>query len=271
MKFDLKNKIVVITGGGGLLGGKHAEAIAEIGGIPILVDIDEKKAKEKAREIEKEYTVPSLGYKVDVTSAEDIKKLANSLIDRFGKIDVLINNAAHNPKMIDSEKEELSRLENFPYERWNDDIAVGLTGAFLCSKIIGEHLAKQGKGIILNIVSDLGIIAPDQRIYRKKYLSEDKQPVKPITYSVVKHGLIGLTRYMATYWCDKGIRVNALCPGGIYDNQPDEFVEKLTDLIPMGRMAKPDEYKGAIKFLCSDASSYMTGSVVVVDGGRSCW
>ena len=136
---------------------------------------------------------------------------------------------------------------------------------------IRPRLAKRGKGVILNIASDLGLIAPDQRIYKKKGLSEDMQPVKPVTYTVVKHGLIGLTRYLATYWCDKGVRVNALCPGGIYNNQPKDFVEKLTNLIPLGRMANPDDYKGAIQFMCSDASEYMNGSIVVVDGGRTCW
>ncbi len=271
MRFSLKNQIVVITGGGGFLGGKHAEAIAEIEGIPILIDIDEESAKAKAKSIEEEYGSAALGYKVDITSTEEIETLADDLLKRFDKIDVLINNAAMNPQMDYKTEKEETRLENFSLERWNDEVSVGLTGAFICSKIIGPHMAKRGKGVILNIASDLGLIAPDQRIYRKKNLSDDKQPVKPVTYTVVKHGLIGLTRYLATYWCDKGVRVNALCPGGIYNNQPEDFVEKLTNLIPLGRMANPDDYKGAIQFMCSDASIYMTGSIVVIDGGRTCW
>ena len=125
--------------------------------------------------------------------------------------------------------------------------------------------------MILNISSDLGIIAPDQRLYKKKGVNSNQQPVKPVSYSVVKHGIIGLTRYLATYWCENGVRVNALCPGGVYNNQPEDFVKKLTQLIPMGRMAEPDEYNNAVLFLISDASSYMTGSVVVMDGGRTCW
>ena len=132
-------------------------------------------------------------------------------------------------------------------------------------------MASRNKGVILNISSDLGIIAPDQRIYRKTGISDEMQPAKPITYSVVKHGIIGLTKYLATYWADKGIRVNAICPGGVYNGQPKEFVQKLTTLIPMGRMANIDEYQCAIIFLVSDASSYMTGSVLTVDGGRTCW
>lgn len=270
MKFNLKNQVVVITGGAGFLGCRYAKTIAEHEGVPILCDIDEKKVKEKAKEIEKTGKV-ALGYKVDITSEKEIEKITSDLIKRFGKIDVLINNAANNPKMDKQTGKELSRLENFSIERWDADVSVGLTGAFLCSKIIGKHMADKGKGVILNISSDLGIIAPDQRLYQKKGVNSKQQPVKPVTYSVIKHGIIGLTRYLATYWCDKGVRVNALCPGGVYDNQPEDFVKKLTQLIPLGRMADPDEYNDAVLFLISDASSYMTGSVIVMDGGRTCW
>ena len=161
--------------------------------------------------------------------------------------------------------------ENFPLEIWNNDLAVSLTGAFLCSQIIGTEMAKAGKGVILNIASDLGVVAPDQRIYRRDNLPEDMQNVKPVTYSVVKFGIIGLTKYLATYWAENGVRVNSLSPGGVYSNQPEEFVQKLTNLIPMKRMAGIDEYKGAIVFLCSDASSYMTGANLIIDGGRTCW
>ena len=147
---------------------------------------------------------------------------------------------------------------------------MGLTGSMLCSKVFGTEMANNGKGVILNISSDLGIIAPDQRIYKKEGLPENKQPVKPVTYSVIKHGLIGLTKYLATYWPGK-VRCNALCPGGIYADQPEDFVQRLTDLIPLGRMAKNDEYKGAVQFLCSDASAYLNGAVIAMDGGRSCW
>ena len=271
MKFNLKDHVVIITGGAGLLGGKHAEAVAEIGGIPILVDINEESAKEKAQKIEKSFGVPSLGFKADITSTEAIKDITKIILRKFKRIDVLINNAANNPKMENIMEREWSRLESFSLDDWNEDILVGLTGAFLCSKIIGSLMADRGRGVILNISSDLGIIAPDQRIYRKEGLNEQQQPVKPVTYSVVKHGLIGLTKYLATYWCQKGIRVNVLCPGGVYNGQPGGFVEKLTNLIPLGRMADVDEYKGAIQFLCTDASSYMTGACLVVDGGRSTW
>jgi len=271
MSFSLKDQVVVITGGGGFFGGKQAEAIADIGGIPILVDINEESAKEAAGKIERSFGVPSCGFKVDITFSGEIENFAKDILSKFNRIDVLINNAANNPKMENSTEKEWSRLEHFSLNDWNSDISVGLTGAFLCSKIIGSYMAQNNKGVILNIASDLGIIAPDQRIYKKDGLNEDAQPVKPVSYSVIKHGLIGLTRYLATYWCKKGIRVNALCPGGIYNNQSKEFVDKLVELVPLGRMAEPDDYKGAIQFLASDASRYMTGQALVVDGGRTTW
>lgn len=269
-RYNLKNKVAIITGGGGLLGKMHAEAIAEAGGIPVIVDINKNASDKVSKFLKEKLGADSLSVKTDITKKDQLIELRRKILKKYSKIDILINNAANNPKV---KKKGLiqERFEKFTLDMWYKDIAVGLTGAFLCSQIFGETMAKNGSGVILNISSDLGIIAPDQRIYTKKGVPEEKQPVKPVTYSVIKHGLIGLTRYMATYWCNKGIRVNALCPGGIYNNQPEEFVKKLTNLIPMGRMAEPDDYKGAVQFLCSDASSYMTGSVVVIDGGRTCW
>ena len=164
-----------------------------------------------------------------------------------------------------------SKVENFPLDIWNQDIAVGLTGAFLCAKLFGGEMARRGSGVILNIASDLALIAPDQRIYRRPGVPEAQQFVKPVTYSVVKSGLLGLTRYLATYWADKGVRVNALIPGGVFAGQDEAFVQRLTNLIPLGRMAHDDEYKAAVLFLVSEASSYMTGAGLVIDGGRTCW
>jgi NAD(P)-dependent dehydrogenase (short-subunit alcohol dehydrogenase family) len=156
-------------------------------------------------------------------------------------------------------------------QQWVADIDVGLTGAFLCSKILGSEMANRGRGVIVNVASDLALIGPDQRIYRQVGLADHLQSAKPVSYSVVKSALIGLTRYLATYWADRGVRVNAISPGGVFDGQPEEFVAKLSELIPLGRMANLDEYQGAMLFLCSDASSYMTGSNLVIDGGRTCW
>lgn len=270
--FDLTGKVAIITGGAGMLGEMHAEAIAEAGGHPILVDINGDLAVDKAKTISKKYGVDSIGIKTDVTNKIEIETMLGAVIKRFGRVDILINNAADDPKVkAKGEDSSWSRLENFPIEQWNRDIAVGLTGAFLCSQVIGSEMARRGGGVILNISSDLGIVAPDQRIYLKQGLPEEKQPVKPVSYSVVKSALIGLTRYLATYWAGKNIRVNAICPGGVQTDQPDKFLEKLTFRIPMGRMAQKDEYKGAILFLVSDASSYMTGATLIIDGGRTSW
>lgn len=270
-KFDISGRVAIITGGAGLLGIKHAEAIIEAGGIPILADINRKMAEKKAKALSEKYQREASGYYVDITDRSSILVFKDKILSRCGRVDILINNAANDPKVKDSPDEKpWSRFENFPEEVWEKDLAVGLKGAFICSQLFGSEMAKREKGVMLNISSDLGIIAPDQRIYRKEGLPDDMQPVKPVTYSVIKHGLIGLTKYLATYWADKGIRVNALCPGGVYNNQPESFVKKLTDLIPMGRMANIDEYKAAVLFLISDASSYMTGASLIIDGGRTC-
>jgi len=269
-KFSLENRVAIITGGAGLLGVQHAEAIAEAGGIPVLWDINKDVSKVAAK-ISRDYKVPSLGMIVDITNHESIEKIFYQVLDKVGRIDILINNAANDPKVKSSKHISWSRFENYTLDQWNKDIAVGLTGAFLCSQVIGNFMAEKNNGVILNISSDLSIISPDQRLYKKEGLKESKQPVKPVTYSVVKHGITGLTRYLSTYWADKNIRVNSISPGGVYNGQANEFVTQLTKLIPLGRMANLDEYKAAIIFLCSDASSYMTGSNLVIDGGRSIW
>jgi NAD(P)-dependent dehydrogenase (short-subunit alcohol dehydrogenase family) len=270
-RFDLTGKLAVITGGAGLLGREHAAAICEAGGLPILWDLDGDGAHHQAETLAKTYGRDCGAAEVDVTQPDSVAAQLAALIKAHGRVDILINNAARDPKVDRSGAVPSSRLEAFSLDEWNGDLAVGLTAAFLCSQTIGTHMASTGGGVILNIASDLGIIAPDQRLYRKDGAADDQQPVKAVTYSVVKHGLIGLTRYLATYWPERGVRANALCPGGVQTDQPDAFVEKLTNLIPMGRMARPDEYRGAIQFLCSDASAYMNGACVSMDGGRTTW
>lgn len=272
--FDLSNKRAVVTGGAGLLGRAHAISLLEIGANVDLWDLNLEKLIVLKSEIQELFPNQEVDiHKIDITQEVEIERIVATSYIEGKSIDILINNAALNPTMKNdrtSERSE-SRLEHYSVESWNKEIEVGLTGAFLCSKHIGAKMAEKGYGVILNIASDLSVIAPDQRIYLIEGLEKEFQPVKPVTYSVIKAGLVGLTKYLATYWATSGIRANSLSPGGIFDEHPDQFVEKLTNLIPMGRMASPDDYYGAIQFLCSDASSYMTGQNLVIDGGRSVW
>ncbi len=270
-QFDLAGRVAVITGGAGLLGVQHAEAIAEMGGIPILVDVDARRAVAVAKQIALRFSVPAAAHGVDITRPASVKKLRDILLRKQGRVDILINNAARNPKVEGAGKLVWSRLENYPLPQWEQDLAVGLTGALICSQIFGAEMARAGRGVILNVASDLGVIAPDQRIYRRPGVPADRQMVKPVSYSVVKHGLIGLTKYLATYWAEQGVRANAISPGGVFNEQDQDFVRRLTALIPLGRMARLGEYKAAVVFLVSDASQYMNGANLVMDGGRSTW
>ena len=268
--FDLTDRVAIVTGGAGLLGYYHGAILAAAGAHVVLLDLAVANPQVRAAQLTEEHGPECLGMAADITSEASLESAREAIVAKFGHIDILINNAANNPKVEDQKPgQPWSRLEHFPLETWNADIAVGLTGAFLCSRVFGQEMVKRNAGVIVNISSDLGVIAPDQRLYRKDGLPEDQQPVKPVTYSVVKTGLIGLTRYLSTYWVAHNIRVNAISPGGIFNGQPDEFTAKLHQLIPMGRMAHKDEYQGAILFLCSDASSYMTGQNLIVDGGRT--
>jgi NAD(P)-dependent dehydrogenase (short-subunit alcohol dehydrogenase family) len=267
--FDLKGRVAIITGGAGLLGYYHGAILTAAGAYVILLDLPIANPEVRAQQLAKEFGSKALGIPTDITNEASLQQARAQLLENFGRVDILINNAANNPK-VEEGSTAWSRLENFPVEVWDADIRVGLTGAFLCSRVFGSEMAKRKSGVILNVASDLALIGPDQRLYRVEGVPEEQQPVKPVTYSVVKTGLIGLTRYLATYWSSANVRVNAISPGGVFNNQPEVFLNRLKQLIPMGRMARRDEYQGAILFLCSDASSYMTGANLVIDGGRSC-
>jgi NAD(P)-dependent dehydrogenase (short-subunit alcohol dehydrogenase family) len=269
--FALSGRVAIITGGAGLLGYHHGVILAAAGAHVVLLDLPAADPAKRATQLAETYAVDCLGLGVDITDEAGLKQILVQVLERFGRVDILVNNAANNPKVEDSNGQGWSRLENLPLEVWDADIRVGLTGAFLCSRVFGAQMARCRSGVIVNVASDLAVIAPDQRLYRVDGLEEDQQPVKPVTYSVVKTGLLGLTRYLATYWSSANVRVNAISPGGVSNGQPEAFLNRLEPLIPMGRMAEKDEYQGAILFLCSDASSYMTGANLIVDGGRTCW
>ena len=262
--FDLNGKTALITGGCGLLGVQHAEAILEFGGEVILTDVISDTSR--VIKLKEKYGTNVSSVYMDVTDKSSIQKV----VDKFEKIDILINNAALDPKVEDG-LEYKNKFEHLDLDSWNKTIDVILNGTFLCSQVVVNKMLSTGLeseycrdgGVILNIASDLSIISPDQRIYG--------DGVKPASYGVAKAGVVNLTKYLSTYLAKKNIRVNSLSPAGVYNNQSDEFVSKFRDLIPMDRMAKPDEYKGAIVFMCSDASSFMTGHNLVIDGGRTIW
>jgi NAD(P)-dependent dehydrogenase (short-subunit alcohol dehydrogenase family) len=272
--FDLTDKNILITGGGGFLALDFAKAILSANGNVILCDISNELLLIAKKKLMMEFPEGRVSiFLMDVTNEQNVLDIANEIELQMNSIDVLINNAAINPKHDEnSQLSNASRVENFDLNLWDFEINVGLKGAFICSRVFGMSMIKYKKsGIIINIASDLSVIAPNQNLYKKKEINEDNQSVKPVTYSIVKSGLIGLTKYFATYWADRLIRVNAISPGGMFNNQPKDFLNKIEELIPMKRMGLPHELRGILIFLCSDASSYITGQNILVDGGRSVW
>ena len=265
-KFNLKNQFALITGASGLLGYEHAKALLEVNANVIITDIKMKTLEKNLKKLKKSYPLRNIiKQRLDVTKESSVLRCKKYLDKKGIFVSILVNNAAFNPS---NEKLKSKLFENYNLKSWRKEIDVGLTGAFICSKVFGNGMAKKNKGVILNISSDLSVISPDHRLYNK---GSKINNAKPVTYSVAKTGLIGLTRYLATYWSNKNIRCNAISPGGVFNDHNKNFVNKIKKLIPMGRMAKKDEYRSAVQFLCSDASSYLTGQNLVIDGGRSIW
>jgi NAD(P)-dependent dehydrogenase (short-subunit alcohol dehydrogenase family) len=264
--FSLKEKVAIVTGGLGLLGKHHCHALAEAGANVIVCDLDESECANFAATL----SVLSLGISVDITNKKSVQDLRRKVLSNYGKIDILVNNAALNDKFEDPLSVlEDSKFENYPVEMFRKSLNVNVTGMFLCSQVIGSEMAMKGYGSIINVASTYGIVAPDQSIYKNE--NGEQTFYKSAAYPVTKGAVISFTRFLATYWANKGVRVNTLSPGGVQDNQEEFFVKNYSNKTPLGRMARPTDYKGALVFLASDASSYMTGANLIVDGGWTAW
>jgi 2-deoxy-D-gluconate 3-dehydrogenase len=267
--FDLTGKAAVVTGGAGLLGRQFCKTLADAGASVSVVDIDEDGAAVAVEEITRSGG-RAISFPTDITNPEAVAAMVSGTLESLGRLDILVNSAALDPKFDPENIEEqgANAFETFPLESWQQALDVNLTGMFLCSQAAVEPMLAQGKGVIINLCSIYGLAAPDQRLYQR----EDQAPqYKPVTYSVTKAGVLGLTLYLAAYYGAKNIRVNALTPGGVINAHDENFVEAYSARTVLGRMAEQDEMNGALLFLASDASSYMTGSNLVVDGGWMAW
>lgn len=271
--FDLSGRVAVITGGAGMLGRRHADAIAEAGGIVVIADLDLVRAEEVASEIKTANNAQTFATILDVTDPVSVRGTLDAVITRFGRVDILVNNAALTVKQGGEAYDRyFTAFEDYPLDLWNEALEVNMTGAFLCCQAFGKAMRERGSGVILNIASDVGVVSPDHRIYEGvAHPISGKAFNTPIGYAATKAAVISMTRYLATWWAPYGIRVNSLSPAGVYDGHSEDFVERLSERIPLGRMARRDEYKGAVLFLVSDASSFMTGANLLVDGGRTAW
>jgi NAD(P)-dependent dehydrogenase (short-subunit alcohol dehydrogenase family) len=268
-QYDLGGRVAIVTGGAGLLGKGYCHTLAAAGAHVAIADIDEAKAKELAEDVLRVNGIQALGWPTDVSDPNSVQKMAEEVMHRFGRIDILVNNAALDPKFDrEHEGKHTSRFEDFPFEAWQQALAVNVTGMFLCAQAVSGPMLEAGKGVIVNVSSTYGLVGPDQRLYQRE---DQPTQYKPVTYSVSKAAVIGLTRYLATYFAGKGIRVNTLTPGGVFAGHDEEFVRRYSAKTVLGRMAQPEEMSQALLFLVSDASSYMSGANLVVDGGWTAW
>ena len=265
--FDLSGKVALITGANGVLGCHFSAGLAEAGASLALFDVSIKAVHDQAERLSLRYGVKVKGYLCDVSNPVSVSNAVAQVVSEFGRIDVLHNNAA-------GKSDDLSAFfapfEDYSYDQWRKIMAVNLDGMFLMAQAVGKQMLSQGGGSIVQTSSIYGLLGPDQRIYESsEYLGH--QINSPGVYAASKAGIIGLTRYLATYWADKGIRVNAIAPGGIESGQNEEFMRRYSARIPLGRMAKAHEMVGALLYLASDASAYMTGQTIAVDGGLTAW
>jgi 2-deoxy-D-gluconate 3-dehydrogenase len=270
-KFNLKDRVAVVTGGVGLLGKEFCRTLAEAGAAVAVVDLNGEATAKVADELVKS-GYKAMGVATDITKPESVNAMVNAVVENFGRLDILVNSAALDPKFDpDAAAKGIApgAFEDYPLEQWNAALNVNLTGMFLVTQACVKQMNAQGKkGSIINICSTYGLNGPDQRIYIK---DGKRVAFKPVYYTTTKAGVMGFTKYLAAYYAETEIRVNALTPGGVFNNHEDYFVKNYSAKTIMGRMAKKDEMNGALLFLASDASSYMTGNNVVVDGGWTAW
>jgi NAD(P)-dependent dehydrogenase (short-subunit alcohol dehydrogenase family) len=270
--FRVDDKVALVTGGAGLLGRRYCEALLEAGGKVVIGDLDGQRAESLSAELS---ATDSLGLRLDVADEASVQSVVDAAVERFGRLDILVNNAALTVRGGSERlrpEDYFAPFERYPRAMWDLAVSVNLTGMLLCAQAAGRQMLEQGGGVIVNIASTYGVVAPDQRLYEgvsSPYAETGFNT--PVAYAVTKTAVLGLTRYLATYWARKQIRVNALTPHGVYDNHDETFVRNFVYRSPLGRMARNDEYRGALLFLVSDASSYMTGANLIVDGGWSAW
>ncbi len=278
--FDLTGHIAVVTGGAGLLGAEFCSTLAEAGAQVVVADANQSAACDLVADLNNRFPTSqtqgvgdrALAIKTDVSKVDSVHQMVSTTLETYGRLDILVNGAAMDPKVdpkhASTSVQLLSSFEDYPLEMWNQTLEVNLTGMFLCCQAAVRPMLAQGKGVIVNVCSIYGLVGPDQRIYQKP----GQQPqYKPADYSVTKAGVLGLTRYLAAYYVGKNIRVNALTPGGIYNGHDEIFVQSYSARAILGRMAEKSEMNGAILFLASEASAYMTGANLVVDGGWTVW
>jgi 2-deoxy-D-gluconate 3-dehydrogenase len=288
--FDLTGRVVVVTGGAGLLGAGFCRTLAEASAHVIIADSNEAAAVALADSLIQR-GFQAQGVAMDITSARSVKQMVDTSLKTFGHLDILVNSAALDPKFdpkhlpdngehyipeklldVQTAIPVAGTFEDYPLDAWKQALDVNLTGAFLCCQAAARTMLAQGGGVIANIASIYGLVGPDQRIY--EYTARDVpggRLYKPVYYSVTKAGILGLTRYLATYYAGQNIRVNALTPGGVFNGHDPAFVQAYSARTVLGRMADKDEMNGALLFLVSDASAYMTGANLVVDGGWTAW
>jgi len=270
LRFSLDGRVAVVTGAGGLLGPHHCSALATAGAAVVAADLSLDAAERVALELS-ERGLPVVPHAVDVAEPDSVHALREAVLDRFGRLDVVVNNAAIDEKVGAGGGGGASAgdLERFPIEQWERALRVNVTGTYLCCRVLGSEMARREGGSIVNVASTYGLVAPDQSLYRNPDGSQDFY--KSAAYPTTKAAVIGMTRYLAAWWGAAGPRVNALCPGGVENGQAADFVERYSRRTPLGRMAARDDYEGAVVFLASDASRYMTGASLVVDGGFTAW